>query len=192
MFNKTFVHVCMAAFCALILAPNAFAQNTSSSANPEGVYMAVLDKDVVLDQSKALKNVREQIAKYQASFKKEIDAEKAALKTASEQLKRKENLQTQEQFKAEQVKFQQSVVALNRKVQQGNVRLAQVRTKATSKIEEAYNAVVNGLSQKNGITIVFDKRATFFAHPNLDITNLVAAELNARLPAVAVENPWKK
>ncbi|MEG3617499.1 OmpH family outer membrane protein [Magnetovibrio sp. PR-2] len=192
MINKTIVHICVAVFCVLMMTPKAQAQNASGAAKSQGVYMAVLDKDIVLDQSKALKNIREQIVKYQTAFKKELDAQKAALDKASKELQRKKNLQTPEQFKAEQDKFAKSVVAWKRKVQQGNIDLAKVRTKATSKIEEVYAAVVSGLAQKNGITIVFDKRATFFAHPNLDITNLVAAELNTRLPAVAVENPWKK
>ena len=193
MFNKSFLYVCALALGALVLTPAANAQNASkSSGSASGVFMAVLDMDVVLAQSKALKTVREQIAKHQSSLKAELEKEKAEFDKAGAELMRKKNLQTGEQFKVEEKKFQEKVNTWKRHTQQRNLKLAQVRTKATSKIDETITAVVKGLVEKNNITIVFDKRATFYAHPTMNITKLVSDELNARLPSVSVENPWKK
>ena len=190
MFNKTFLFACMMAIGAMVVSPGAMAQNASNAAS--GVYMAVLDMDAVLAQSKALKGVREQIAKHQAALKTELEKEKGEFDKAGAELVRKKNLQTSEQFKVEEKKFQEKVNTWKRHTQQRNLKLAQVRTKAMGKIDETISAVVSALVKKNNITIVFDKRATFYAHPTMNITKLVADELNVRLPSVSVDNPWTK
>lgn len=179
---------------ALTTAYQAQAQATDGAptSNTSAVFMAVLDVDGINTKSKAMKNIHEQFAKYQTDMQASVDQEKQALQKDDEALNRKRTLLSPEQFAEERKKFQGRIVGLQRKVQESSLRLNQVRAKATAKVGEVLRAVVSDIVKANEIKLVFHKSQIVFMVPGLDITDLVLAELDKRLPSVQVDNPNTK
>jgi len=171
----------------------ASAQDVAAQKDPRGgvVYWATLDTDGVFAQSKAMKNIHEQMAKYQAEIQAVIDKEKEAAQKEEEELKRKRNLLAPEVLAAERKKFQDRIVSLQRRVQETNLKLNQVRAEATQKVSDVYRALVADLVKLNKISMVFLKTQVVYADPKLDISQIVLEDLDARLPSVQVTNPNK-
>lgn len=190
---KSFASMCAILLGALSFTPMAFAQDATAQKDPRGgvVYWATLDTDGVFAQSKAMKNIHEQMAKYQAEIQTVIDKEKEAAQKEEEELKRKRNLLAPEVLAAERKKFQDRIVTLQRRVQETNLKLNQVRAEATQKVSDVYRAVVADLVKLNKISMVFQKNQVVYADPKLDISQIVLEDLDARLPSVQVTNPNK-
>ena len=171
----------------------AFAQDAPAKEDPRGgvVYWAILDTDGVFAQSKAMKNIHEQMVKYQAEIQTVIDKEKEAVQKQEEELQRKRNLLAPEVLAEERKTFQDRIVKLQRRVQETNLKHNQVRAAATEKVSDAYRAVVSDLVKVNQISMVFQKAQVVYADPKLDISAIVLQELDKRLPSVQVANPNK-
>ena len=190
---KSFAFMCALFLGALSFAPMASAQDATANQDPRGgvVYWATLDTDGVFAQSKAMKNIHEQMAKYQAEIQTVIDKEKEAAKKEEEELLRKRNLLAPEVLAEERKKFQDRIVKLQRRVQETNLKLNQVRAEATKKVSDIYRAVVADVVKLNKISMVFQKTQVVYADPKLDISAIVLEDLDTRLPSVQVTNPNK-
>ena len=190
---KSFAYMCAILLGALSYIPMASAQDATAQKDPRGgvVYWATLDADGVFAQSKAMKDIHEQMAKYQAEIQTVIDKEKEAAQKEEEELKRKRNLLAPEVLAEERKKFQDRIVSLQRRVQETNLKLNQVRAEATQKVSDVYRAVVADVVKLNKISMVFQKNQVVYADPKLDISKIVLEDLDARLPSVQVTNPNK-
>jgi len=190
---KSFAYMCAILLGALSYIPMASAQDATAQKDPRGgvVYWATLDADGVFAQSKAMKDIHEQMAKYQAEIQTVIDKEKEAAQKEEEELKRKRNLLAPEVLAEERKKFQDRIVSLQRRVQETNLKLNQVRAEATQKVSDVYRTVVADLVKLNKISMVFLKTQVVYADPKLDISQIVLEDLDARLPSVQVTNPNK-
>jgi len=190
---KSFAYLCAILLGALSFTPMASAQDAAAQKDPRGgvVYWATLDTDGVFAQSKAMKDIHEQMAKYQAEIQTVIDKEKEAAQKEEEELKRKRNLLAPEVLAEERKKFQDRIVNLQRRVQETNLKLNQVRAEATQKVSDVYRAVVADVVKLNKISMVFQKNQVVYADPKLDISKIVLEDLDARLPSIQVTNPNK-
>lgn len=189
---KSILWIGALAFGFFSFAADVKAQSASSAPTAsQGVYMAFLDTDVIYSQSKAMKNMHEQLAKFQEEIKTSLDQEKLALQKEEDELQRKRTLLAPEVFAEERKKFQTRLVALQRKFQESSLKLNQVRAEATNKVSQVFTAAVTEIAKKNGITIVFQKSQIVIASAQLDITKIVLEELDKRLPSVQVTNPLK-
>ena len=190
---KSYAFICALVLGALSFAPMASAQDATAKQDPRGaiVYWATLDSDGVFAQSKAMKDIHEQMAKYQAEIQTVIDKEKEAVKKEEEELLRKRNLLAPEVLAEERKKFQDRIVNLQRRVQETNLKLNQVRAEATKKVSDVYRTVVADLVKLNKISMVFQKTQVVYGDPKLDISAIVLKDLDTRLPSVQVANPNK-
>ncbi|HEY9080707.1 OmpH family outer membrane protein [Magnetovibrio sp.] len=190
---KSIAFSCAVLLGALSFAPVVSAQDAAPNEDPRGgvVYWAILDTDGVFAESKAMKDIHEQMAKYQAEIQAVIDKEKDAVQKEEEELMRKRNLLAPEVLAEERKKFQDRIVGLQRRVQETNLKLNQVRAEATEKVTDVYRSVVADVVKINQISMVFQKAQVVYADPKLDISAIVLQDLDARLPSVQVANPNK-
>jgi len=190
---KSIAFSCAVLLGALSFTSTATAQDAAAEKDRRGgvVYWATLDTDGVFAQSKAMKDIHEQMAKYQAEIQTVIDKEKDAVKKQEEELLRKRNLLAPEVLAEERKKFQDRIVQLQRRVQETNMKLNQVRAEATKKVSDIYRAVVSDVVKLNKISMIFQKTQVVYADPKLDISQIVLEDLDARLPSVQVTNPNK-
>ena len=104
---------------------------------------------------------------------------------------RQRTLLAPDAFAAERRKFEQRVVDYQRRAQTRKRALDKVRADAMLKVENAIKTVVTAVAKKERIMVILRSEQTVFWAPPLDITTVVLAGLNKRLPSVKVAVPGK-
>lgn len=151
--------------------------------------VTVLDVAAIRRDAASMKSIREQIINYQNALQGEIQEEQEQLRTAQQELAKKQSLLAPEAFAAERRKFEESVVGVQQLVQQRRRSLEESQAKAMSEVETVLNEVVAGLAQENGYAVVLRRSQVVIVDSALDITNAVMEQLNQRLPTVNVDAP---
>ena len=151
--------------------------------------VTVLDVAAIRREAASMKSIREQIISYQNTLQSEIQKEQEQLRTAQQELAKKQSLLAPEAFAEERRKFEESVVGVQQLVQQRRRSLEESQAKAMSQVETALNEVVATLAQQNGYAVVLRRSQVVIVDTALDITKSVLDALDQRLPSVKVDAP---
>lgn len=154
--------------------------------------VAVLDMQSIFRDAKAVKRIREQVTKYGASFEKEIQKERDAVRTENQELARQRTILSPEAFAEKRRKFEQRVVEVQRLVQKRQRELDTSRNEAMSKVNSSYVEIVSKIAQERNLALILKKAQTAFSVKTLDITQEVLSRLDKKLPTVKVKKAGKK
>ena len=155
------------------------------------IPVAIIDVQVILVDAKAVKNIREQIAKFGTQFEEEIEKERNEIRTANQELARQRTILSPEAFAEKRRKFEQRVVKVQRSVQQRQRELDQSRNEAMIVLNKAYTEIVWKIANELNLAVILRKNQTAYAVPSLDITRKVLTRLDEKLPTVKVSKPGK-
>ena len=169
-----------------------YAQTLKPVAPVSGLSIAILDLTSIRRDSLVVKNIREQIETFREVFRKNIQKEEVALKAANQDLAKKRNILTPEEFSKERRQFQQKVVTLQRLVQQSKQALEQTRSIAMVEVEKMLDKIITKIALDRDINIILRRDVTILASRTLEITSDVLKELNSKLPKVKVKKPVNK
>jgi outer membrane protein len=177
----------------VFLAVAAMHTATPVSAQTQGAQGApvftVLDIGVIRRDAASVKSIREQIITYQNKLQGELQKEQDALRTAQQELAKKQTLLAPEAFADERRKFEQRVVNVQQMVQERRRSLEETQSNAMLQVERLLNEIVASMAEKNGYDVILRLSQVVFVKTNLDITGEVLKELNKKLPTVKVEIP---
>lgn len=168
-------------FLSAVTTPQAQAQNPNVPLN-----IAVVDFDKVSMTATAPKSITEQVKAIRQKYHAQIQAEEAELRKANQSLAQKQSLLSSDAFKAERRKFEQEVLAVQKKVQQKNINLQNAQKDAKRKVNEALRDVILEIAKKNNFTMVLRRDQTVVVADDLDITNNVIEALDKKLPSVTI------
>ena len=155
------------------------------------IPVAIIDVQVILVDSKAVKNIRKQITKFGTQFEKEIEKERNEIRTANQELARQRTILSPEAFAEKRRKFEQRVVKVQRLVQQRQRELDKSRNEAMTVLNKAYTEIVWKIANELNLAVVLRKNQTAYAIPSLEITRKVLTRLDEKLPTVKVSKPGK-
>ena len=158
---------------------------------PIQIPFAVLDVQKILRNAKAVKNIRDQITAYGTNFEKEIDKERNELRKANQELSRQRTILAPEAFSEKRREFEKRVVEVQRLVQQRQRELEKSRGTAMLLVNKSYIEIIANLAEEQNLAMIIRKNQTAYAAPTLDVTNLVLARLDKKLPTVKVDKPGK-
>ncbi|MDA1090002.1 MAG: OmpH family outer membrane protein [Proteobacteria bacterium] len=158
---------------------------------PVRIPFAVLDVQAILQESAAVKNIREQITKYGTEFEKEIEKERGNLRDANQELARQRTILAPEAFAEKRRKFEERVVEVQRLVQQRQRELDKTRNIAMEAVNQAYIEVVGRVANEKNLAIIMRKSQTAYSVGTLDLTKEILDQLNKKLPTVKVTKPGK-
>ena len=155
-------------------------------------HFAVVDVNAIRQRSQAVKSIQAQLRKFEKDFQANIKNEEKELRNAERELTRQRTLLAPEAFAKKRREFEQRVVQVQRLVQQRKIDLNRSHTGAMREVEKTLRMVVLALAKKQKLTMVFRKDQVIYAEPGMEITKLVLAELDKKLPQVKVKLPAKK
>lgn len=171
----------------LIAGPDAIAQQTQGN----GFKIAIINVDMIRRNAAAVQDIRNQISTFRTTFQADIQKEEDALRKAQQEVARQRTILSPEAFETERRKFEQSVVAVQRKVQKRKQTLDQAQSMAMAIVEKKVNEVVAELVKEHKLSLILKKTAAVFATPQLNISQAVLDLLNKQLPKVKVQVPGK-
>ena len=119
--------------------------------------VAILDVQLILRNSKAVKSIRDQVTKFGSVFEKEIEKERDAIRKENKELARQRTILAPEAFAEKRRKFEQRVVNVQRLVQQRQRELDKSRNDAMLQVNKSYVEIVSSLSQERNLALILKK-----------------------------------
>ncbi len=150
------------------------------------VNIAVIDIDAIRLRAKVVKNIREQIKKYQSSFRDAIQKEEGKLRKANQELERKRTIMSPEAFGEERKKFEENFLNVQRMVQIRKRKLDQAQVNAMRKVEKKLSAIVTSLAKENNLSLIFRRNQMVLSAPMFSITKNVLTQIDKEMPTLKV------
>ena len=177
---------CLFSLTMFVAAPGAVAE--SKGLAPK---IAVIDYQIILRKSSAIKSVREQAEMHRKKLQSEITDKEKKLRADGQALAQQRAVLSPEAFAKRQAELQSKMVEVQSQVQARKRQLEQAFAQADRKFEETVVALVDLIANENGYTLVFNKNPLMYAAPKFDITAMVLKRLDKKLPTLKVKVPAK-
>ncbi len=176
MFNKLGFAILLGLFCVTSVAQAQDAQN-----------IAVLDLGAVLSKSKAMKDADMKISAMEKNFKAKNEIAQNKLREEEQQIAQQRAILAPDVFVKKRDAFRKKAADFNRNARLKLRQFALTRSDTVKKIEKTMEPIVSKIAKSVGATMIVEKKQILFGETKLEITDLVVADLNAKLPSVSVK-----
>jgi Skp family chaperone for outer membrane proteins len=173
----------LAAAIAVVAFPLFFAP-PESRADTAPMFIAVVDLQVILKDSKAAAGARAAVDKQGKSYQAELTRQETALQSEGQQLEQQRAGMTPDDFRKKSEQFQQKVNAARQTAAARRQQLQQMELNAMNQVQAALTETVSEVAKARNISLVLIKGAVLYSLPAFDITPEVLQKLDARLPSV--------
>ena len=151
--------------------------------------MAVIDTEVIRRNSRAFEDIRAQIGNYRKAIQADIQKEEAELRSAKQELARKEAILAPETLAEERRQFEERVAQAQRTVQKRIRDLGRVEVEAVKKVEVVLNKIITDVANDQKFGLILRRSQTVLVVKELDITLHVLKRLDTELPSLKVSDP---
>jgi outer membrane protein len=171
-----------------ILAGSAFYGSAEAQGAQRAPVILIVDRQQLVQQSKAGKTIPEQAEKVKASVEKELEAEAAKLQKDIEEYQKNASLMSEEvrQQKEQELALRQQYGLPQRQQIMQQAFVAAVQNAETKILMES-QPILKDIVDKRGATILLDRSAVMYASAETDITQEVLAALDKKLSTVEVQ-----
>ncbi len=149
--------------------------------------IAVVDVESILENSIAVKNIKDTINLLGKSIEQEVLAKEEEFKIQEKLLLLQKDKIKKEQFDILVAEFGESVSIAQKIMQSKKVALEQAYSEAIEKVHQATISVISDLSQNNNFNVVVPSNQVLFVTNDLNITLEVITSLNEKLQTVPID-----
>lgn len=161
--------------------------NAPAYAGKDGLPIAVVDVQKVVQESSAAKDINAQIKASRDKYLGDVTKEEERLRTAEKKLSDQRSLLSAEAFEQKKAQFQEDILKAQRDIQAKRTKLDEAFNKALDQIQVVIYEIIDDLANDKDYQLVLPRSQTLFANKNLDITDEVLARLNKKLPSLKVK-----
>ena len=147
---------------------------------------AVIDTQRVLRESKAGKNIREQVEARRKLYQDQIAKEEQKINDADRELAKQRSVLSAEAFTKRRDDLQKQVAGVQRTVQDRRRQFDQTQAAAYSQLRVAISDIIEGLVEARGFNIVLPSTSVVVYKPEIDLTQEIIKRLDEKLPSVKV------
>jgi Skp family chaperone for outer membrane proteins len=180
---------------ALVLAAwPAYAQ-TAPAPRPAGrgslspPSIAVVNTVLLQEQASAMKSIKEQMQKEEASLKGEFDKREKDLRSADQDLQQQRTLLSADAFADRRRTFEQQLGESQRYMAGRKRQLDLAFADGMRQVDIALNGILKEIAAERGLNLIAPKNSFLLADEALDITDDVRQRLDKKLPRVAIKLP---
>ena len=152
----------------------------------EGLKIAYIDAQEVLDRTKTGRQAKETMEKYRDSRQQIIDLEESEIKRLQDDLVRQKGVLSPEALTEKEQTLQRKFIAYQKKVTELTRELETKKRDILEDFNKVLLEVVKHIAEKRGYMIVFDRNAEggvlLYAPSSLDITDEVVEEYDRFIP----------
>jgi len=154
------------------------------AAAQDGTGIAILDMERILRESKAAKNLREEIDKQRQIHQSTLSEQENALRAADQELARQRAVLSSEAFAAKRKELQDQAMSLQQEFLTRQKELEQLFGKGIGQVRNALAEVAKEIADERGISLILLKATIVLASRDLDITEEALKRLDEKLPSV--------
>lgn len=147
---------------------------------------AVIDYQRILRDAAAARSIREQIDFRRKAYQEEISKEEQRLHEADKAFAKQRSLLSPDAFAEKRREFETEVAEVQRLVQERRRALDSVSGEALNEVKKALIEIVTGIAEERGFNLVLPSSEVLFFARSIDLTEEVLAQLDTKLPEVAV------
>tara|TARA_B100001029_G_C15036977_1_gene440791 strand:+ start:429 stop:986 length:558 start_codon:yes stop_codon:yes gene_type:complete len=148
---------------------------------------AVVDFQILLNDSKVAIDANEQIDEIAKSIQADIKKIEESVLTEQKKLIEAEGIMAPEAFESKRIDYEKKVQNLQIKSQESALKIDRMIAVTRAKILDAIKPILEEIALEKGITIMFDSNNVILNADNMDITKEVLKKLNQNLPKIKVE-----
>lgn len=162
----------------------ALAQGKSPAAN-----IAVVDVQVLMQNSEAAKKARAQIEKMQVTYGKEVAGKLDEVTKAYQSLTQERSRLSEEAYQKRAEELRQKAGNYQKEAEERLGKLDLALRGGLQKIGAAIEAIVNDMTKERKLSVVFPKSSIIGTPTVPDITQEVLKRLNQKMPSLTIELP---
>ena len=179
--NRKIYLIIIFVFVSFLYLPNI------NSAEYPNTSLAVVDLNMLLNDSKVAINANEQIEKISIEIQKNLAEDEKNLLDEQQKLIEAQSIMAPEAFEENRIEYEKQVQNFQIKSQDTLVKLDNMIAVVRSKILDEIKPILEEISDEKGITVVLEKGTVILSAENMDITKIVLKKLNKKLPKIEVE-----
>lgn len=149
--------------------------------------IAIVDVQMLLNESTAAKNIQKQLQEKRESLQKEFTQYEEKLRTEEKTLADEKGKLDEAAFKTKRDAFEKKLLETQGLVQKKKRDLEQAVLDSTEVLRDAILKIVAGISEDKKYDVVMTRQNVVLADKSLDITEDVLKKLNATLTAVPLK-----
>lgn len=165
----------------------AFSSPTFAAVSLPNAKIAIVDVQLVLDSSIAVKHLRESIDKISEQFSKELSAKEIEFKQLEAALVKKRETSKPEQFDTEVEDFYKKLSAFQHDTQKKKEKLERAHSEAIESVHENTIKIVHEISKEKGFNLALPMSQTLYSDEVLNITEEVTTRLNQKIKEVQLK-----
>ncbi len=167
---------------SFFLSNPAFAENTERYS----VQVAVVDIQLVLDESIAVQDMQKNITKIGDEIENMMRAKEKELKKDEEIILKRRNSVSEADFEKEVAAFNKKLSDVQQMMQEKKTNLERAHVAAMEKVQGSTIAIVKAIAEEKNINLVLPSSQVFYATDKLNITKMVISRLNQQLKTLAI------
>ena len=164
-------------------------QPRGASAELPASVVAVVDVQLILQESAASKSIQKQLEAQRETYQNEISKQEDRLRSVEQELNRQRTVLSADDFGQKRREFEQQVADVQRTVQARKRVLDQAFNESMTKVRDAVLQIVTEVAGEQKATLVLAKQQVVLAEKSLDLTSAVLDRLNKKMPSVPVTVP---
>jgi Skp family chaperone for outer membrane proteins len=126
---------------------------------------------------------------YIEAYRAGTQREEEEIRAAQQELARKRESLSGEQYEAERRKLEQRLLEAQARVQERKRGLDETQQQGMHTVQAALNTIVTEIANEQNLTLILRKEQTVLNATALEITDEVLNRLNARLPTIDIAGP---
>ena len=175
-------------YAGLILAAVSFSSPAGAQSEPmPKASIAVLDYQRIISGSVAAQGVRNTIETYRKKYREQFSIEERRIRKKTEQLRAQRKILSSTAFADKRAEYEREIKDLQKRIQAKKSALDNAFKKSIADIQKALVPIVRDITTRKGYNLVVDSSNVLFAAKTMDITTQVLAQLNKKLPAIAIQ-----
>ena len=151
---------------------------SAEAANQSATKIAIVDVQAVIDNSIAVKHLRESIDKISEELSKELSAKEVEFKNMEATLVKKKERLKPEQFDIEVENFYKTLSAFQHETQKKKEKLERAHNEAIESVHTSTIKIIHKISKEKGFSISLPASQTLYSDESLNITEEVTKQLN--------------
>lgn len=153
----------------------------------EPISIAIVDIQLLITQSKAGKNIQDQLEKQKSDFLAGISKEEQKLRDNEKALSDQRASLSAEDFAKKAKEFEANLADSRRQAQDHKKDLEESATKALLKLKDEINKVVKAISAEKKYDIVLNSQNVVVGNKSIDITDEALANLDKNISQIPLE-----
>ena len=148
--------------------------------------IAVLDTQKVMEKSKAVQSIQEQIGQRRSEYQNQLSQKEQQLREENKKLEQQRSVLSAEAYQKKKKQLEKRIQNIQGDVQSQKKGLQKVYNRAMNEVKKELVEIVGNIAEERGIDLVVNKSAILLVRRQMEITGDALDALNSKLKTVNV------